>query len=255
MTHTSWRDDYTRIVKHRAIAYERAADGYHEDMPFENVHGNGGLLTTIGDLLRWNENFVAPVVGDKAFVAEQQTRGHFTDGREHEYALGLYVRPYRGAREVWHSGSTGGYRAYLTRFPERHVSVAVLCNAGNANATQYAHTVAELYLDGALTPPAAAAAAGRGAAPQVPVVTPALLAEYAGRYVSDEAEADFTVAADGDVLVLKRRPDAVLKMRPVSRDAFAVPSLGTVTFHRDGSRVVGLSVKLDRVWDMPFARK
>src|SRR5215218_4339574 len=46
MTHTSWRDDYTRIVKHRAIAYESLADGYHEDMPFENVHGNGGLLTT-----------------------------------------------------------------------------------------------------------------------------------------------------------------------------------------------------------------
>ena len=64
MTRTSWRDDYTRIVKHRAIAYEPPADGYREDMPFENVHGNGGLLTTVGDLLRWNENFVSPIVGD-----------------------------------------------------------------------------------------------------------------------------------------------------------------------------------------------
>ena len=42
-------------------------------MPFENVHGNGGLLTTVGDLLQWNENFVAPKVGDAAFVAGQQT--------------------------------------------------------------------------------------------------------------------------------------------------------------------------------------
>ena len=50
-------------------------------MPFENVHGNGGLLTTVGDLLRWNENFVSPKVGDAAFVAEQQMPGRFTDGR------------------------------------------------------------------------------------------------------------------------------------------------------------------------------
>src|SRR6266545_4154724 len=31
MIRTSWRDDFTRIVKHRAIAYESSADGYHED--------------------------------------------------------------------------------------------------------------------------------------------------------------------------------------------------------------------------------
>ena len=255
MTHTSWRDDYTRIVKHRAIAYERAADGYHEDMPFENVHGNGGLLTTVGDLLRWNENFVSPVVGDQGFVTEQQTRGRFSDGKEHEYGLGLYIRPYRGVMEVGHSGSTAGYRAYLARYPERQVSVAVLCNAGNANATQFAHAVADLYLGNAVTPSASAAAGGRGSAQAIPALAPAKLTEYAGRYVSDEAETELTVAMDGNALVLKRRPDVALRMRPVGPDAFAVPSLGTITFRRGGDGVVGLSVKLDRVWDMPFTRK
>jgi CubicO group peptidase (beta-lactamase class C family) len=51
MTHTSWRDDHTRIVKNRAIAYGEAGDGFHTLMPFEDVYGNGGLLTTVGDLL------------------------------------------------------------------------------------------------------------------------------------------------------------------------------------------------------------
>ena len=51
MTHTSWRDDHTRIVKGRAIAYSLDNGEYHIEMPFENVHGNGGLLTTVGDLL------------------------------------------------------------------------------------------------------------------------------------------------------------------------------------------------------------
>jgi CubicO group peptidase (beta-lactamase class C family) len=258
MTRTSWRDDFTRIVKHRAIAYESQADGYHQDMPFENVHGNGGLLTTVGDLLRWNENFVSPKVGDAAFLAEEQTPGHFTDGKAHDYAFGLYVRPYRGVREVSHSGSTAGYRAFLTRYPDEHVSVAVLCNAGNANPTQYAHAVAEAYLGTALSAaPPAPAGGGRGTSP-ASTFRPAAgnLRDYQGRYTSDEAETAFTIAADGADLVLKRRPDTVLRMRPVEKDVFAVPTLGTLTFRRSADgRVNELSVKLDRVWDLRFQRE
>ena len=63
MTHTSWRDDHTRIVKGRAIAYSLDNGEYHIEMPFENVHGNGGLLTTVGDLLMWNENSRQPEGG------------------------------------------------------------------------------------------------------------------------------------------------------------------------------------------------
>jgi CubicO group peptidase (beta-lactamase class C family) len=262
MTRTSWRDDFTRIVKHRAIAYDSQADGYHEDMPFENVHGNGGLLTTVGDLLRWNENFVSPKVGDAAFVAEQQVPGRFTDGRPHTYAFGLTVGQYRGVREVSHSGSTAGYRAFLTRYPDQHVSVAVLCNAATANPTQYAHAVAEAYLGQALTPPAAAAAAGgRGGRGGGPTASPFQPAEtdvrsYAGRYVSDEAETILTVALDGQDLVIKRRPDTTLRMRAVAKDVFAVPSLGEVTFRRGSSgQVTELSIKLDRVWDLRFQRQ
>jgi CubicO group peptidase (beta-lactamase class C family) len=151
MRDTSWRDDYTRIVKHRAVAYSERQGTFAIDMPFENVHGNGGLLTTVGDLLKWNENFTTHTVGDAAFVADLQRRATFNDGRSHEYALGLYVDTYKGIREVDHSGGTGGYRAHLARYPDQRVSVAVLCNAGSANATAYAKAVAELYLTGLRT--------------------------------------------------------------------------------------------------------
>ena len=82
MTHTSWRDDYTRIVKGRAMAYTSKADGFRSSMPFENVHGNGGLLTTVGDLLKWNENFVVAggrgrgVRGGTAEARNVQRRPH-----------------------------------------------------------------------------------------------------------------------------------------------------------------------------------
>jgi CubicO group peptidase (beta-lactamase class C family) len=162
MAHTSWRDDYTRVVKGRAIAYSDGGGGFSQDMPFENVHGNGGLLTTVGDLLKWTANFASPRIGDAAFVREQQEPGRFNDGRQHGYALGLFIGPYKNVREVGHSGSTAGYRAYLADYPDQRVSVAVLCNVSSGNATQYAHAVADLYLGSAVSGAVAPAPSATG---------------------------------------------------------------------------------------------
>jgi len=183
MTHTSWRDDFTRIEKGRAIAYQENRDGYHTDMPFEDVYGNGGLLTTVGDLLTWNEHYDTPLAADAAMLAEQQKPGHFNDGRAHGYGLGLFVGSYKGLHEVYHSGSTAGYQAFLTRLPDQHVSVAVLCNTANAQATQYAHAVADIYLGDRV----------RTVAP-TPVPTPAQIAAAAGLYRSSRSGLAITIA-------------------------------------------------------------
>ena len=151
MSRSSWRDDYTRIVKGRAVAYAALPGGYHADMPFENIHGNGGLLTTVGDLLRWNENFDAPKVGDAAFVKLMQTPGRLSDGKTFDYAFGLGIGSYKGLREVRHSGTTASYRAFLARYPDRHVSIAILCNAGDSTPRETLHQVTDLYLADAIS--------------------------------------------------------------------------------------------------------
>ena len=152
MTRTSWRDDFTRVVKDRAVAYAKDGDRYVLDMPFENVHGNGGLLTTVGDLLRWNANFESPKIGGPDFARVLQTPGQLTGGEETGYGLGLGVGRYQGVAEVRHSGTTGSYRAFLARYPTQRLSVAVLCNAGDSAPRQALHDVADLYLAGSLKP-------------------------------------------------------------------------------------------------------
>ena len=77
-----------------------------------------------------------------------------TSGEATDYGFGLFVHPYRGVREVSHSGSTAGYRAFLARYPDQHVSVAVLCNVATT-ATVLAHAVADQYLGITAQPPAA----------------------------------------------------------------------------------------------------
>jgi CubicO group peptidase (beta-lactamase class C family) len=189
MTHTSWRDDFTRIVKGRAIAYRERDKAFSTDMPFENVYGNGGLLTTVGDLLKWNEHFDQAPEGDPLSTAVQQRPGTFNDGRTHGYALGLFVGTYKGVREVSHSGSTAGYSAFLTRFPDQRVSVAVLCNATSGQATQYAHAVADLYLGDAVR-----------TAPPPPTSTADDIAAHAGIYRSAVTGVPITIGGQRDAL-------------------------------------------------------
>ncbi len=148
MAHTSWRDDYTRVTPGLAQAYTRRADGWHLDMPNDNVIAAGGLLTTVADWLRWNEALTTRELGE-AWADAITRRMTLTSGRDIQYALGLTVGSYRGVREIGHSGATAGYSTFLARYPEKdNLSIAVLCNAAGAPATSYVHALVDsLYPD------------------------------------------------------------------------------------------------------------
>ena len=65
----------------------------------------------------------------------------------------------------------------------------------------------------------------------------------------------FVAAVDQGSLVLRRRPDAVIKLTAIGPEKFR-GSIGTVTFMRNGSGAVdSFSVNQDRVWDLRFTRK
>lgn len=129
MTKSSWRDDYQRLVTGRAQAYSKDSDKapWKLNMPFMNVYGNGGMLTTTGDWLKWNAMLDARTWNAK-LVDELETQGVLNDKRKISYALGVDVGNYKGIKQVTHSGGTAGYQTYLARFPEKKLSVAALCN-------------------------------------------------------------------------------------------------------------------------------
>ncbi|MFZ1700641.1 MAG: serine hydrolase domain-containing protein [Pyrinomonadaceae bacterium] len=144
MTHSSWRDDYQRLVPGRAQAYSRDGNGpWKLDMPFMNVYGNGGMLTTVGDWLKWNAALDAKTFGEP-FVRALETQGILNDGRKINYALGLSVETASdGMKDITHGGSTAGYQTFLARFPDKKLSVAVLCNGTGNNPGGLAYGVFE----------------------------------------------------------------------------------------------------------------
>ena len=146
MTHTRWRDNFREVAPNRALAYGPAAGGgWIQQTPIENIIGAGGMLSTVGDWLFWNENFAHPKVGGENLVKLQQIPATLSNGKTITYAAGLVVSTFEGLREVSHGGSTGGYRTWLGRYPDQGVSVAVMCNSAQANSTQLGRDVARLW--------------------------------------------------------------------------------------------------------------
>ena len=146
LSDTQWRDDYQRIVPGRSSAYSPSGNGYRINRPIEDVHGNGGLLTTVGDLLTWDRALRDGSLHGPEFTELMHRQGVLNDGREIEYASALVVGTRRGVPHISHTGATSGYRAYLGHYPDQELSVALLCNVTNANPGGLGGQVSDVFL-------------------------------------------------------------------------------------------------------------
>jgi CubicO group peptidase (beta-lactamase class C family) len=168
MTHTRFYEDHTVVVPGRIPAYEPlTGNTFRIDWStnFDKV-GDGGLLSSVDDLLLWDRNFYDNKLGKGTLLKEMQTQGVLNNGKQIEYALGLFLSKYRGLPIVEHGGALFGYRTELLRFPQQKFSVITLCNLGASNPNSLSYKVADLYLSAQLSPePPASAAASVDAQP------------------------------------------------------------------------------------------
>jgi CubicO group peptidase (beta-lactamase class C family) len=302
MNSTQWRDDFRRIVPKRAVAYDAKESVWYQDMPFEDVYGNGGLLSTVSDLLKWNRNMQSGKLHSDVF-RQMQKPGALNDGSEIRYGFGLFLYDFLGLPEISHGGATGGYRAWLGRIPSKDLSIALACNAGTADTSDLADHIAALYLGVPVPqlPPApkdftpgmyrdirdhtsmhvyekkghlytgrypfrvparlsgnelilSNPVYGQDVCIRVKPWKPEDVSEFAGIYVSNEAQTTLTVSVQNGKLVLHRSPDDNFDLKPAETDWFE-SDLADLHFIRDASgKVSSLSVSGSRVWDLRFER-
>ena len=264
MADSHYQDDHTRPVRGRAYAYSPSPGGRYTINVWNNdLVGQGGVMTTVLDLAKWDENFYSGAVGGPAFLRRQLERGKLNAGTQIAYAFGLDVGTYRGVDLVEHSGSTGGYRAVLSRFPKQHTSIAVLCNVSNAAPTTLAHRVADYLLHDSFTAPVPSTNDMAGANGDRPgsVAAPAVqlpaaaLAQLAGRYYSDELDALYEITVSGSTLTLKRpraRPETLTARDAVTFSGAVGALRFTVGTDHRAERFV---LDAGRVQNLAFVRK
>lgn len=174
MTSTRFVDDHREVVPRRATGYSRGGNegGFRLAASDWEQNGDGGVQTTVKDLLRWDHNFDEPAVGGRRLVDELTTPGKLSSGEAIDYALALRVDRDRGLKRVRHGGSWAGFKAEFLRYPERRVTVVTTCNFREAVPSRYARAVAAILLP-ELGPPESSGEARRPAASGKPVGRPA----------------------------------------------------------------------------------
>jgi CubicO group peptidase (beta-lactamase class C family) len=242
MTSTHFHDDNTMIVPRRAVGYvPSASGGFRVFATTYALVGDGGLLTTVRDLVKWDENFYDNRLGGGAALIETiTTPGKLANGTPHQYAFGLTPGRYRGLPIVQHGGGFIGFRAQLLRFPTEHVSVAVLCNDATANAEGLAQRVADSYLTGRLEGPPTQAGPTFAASPPAPTgpveIAVAQLQRFVGRYAPQPGLVVSVVA--GDAGLLARFGAQEMRLVPTSATTFAFAGQpGGIAFVGDGDDV------------------
>lgn len=254
---THFHDDHAMVVPGRATGYApRPGGGYAIDMSNYEQTGDGAVLTSVEELLRWDANFYAGTVGGLPLLARQQVPGALADGSPIGYASGLFISTHRGQRTVSHGGAWAGYRAELLRFPDQRTSIAVLCNRADADPTRRAEAVAGVVLADVLGP-ADSAEASRVPREPPPVVTlpPGALAAYGGSYASSELDVTWRLAPDSTGVLVTVRGRVLGTFRPTGRDAL-VNGDGIVLRAARGARgaVTGFAVEAGRVRNIRFVR-
>lgn len=257
MARSGFEDDYRTIIPDRAGSYGRREDGswFRYLKAFDGV-GSGGMMSTVGDLLLWTDNFVEPVVGGEEFLELLLTRGELNSGERLDYAFGVNHGEHRGAATIAHSGALRGFRTALAWFPDQQFAVAVMCNFASADPMGYAMRISDVLLGSEL---------GRAQREETPGPAPpgdeggfeaesAWLDEIGGDYFNEELGVTWRLLRVDDGLRLLIGVRERGRLVPVAPDRLR-SFIGTVVIERDAAgAVTGLRLDGGRVRDVRFAR-
>ena len=108
-----------------------------EDGPYWNLRGNGGILSTVGDLYRWHQALLTDKVLPESARADVQTAfGRGSRARSH-YGYGWsIVTTRRGTKLITHNGGNGIFFADFYRFVDDDVVLIIASNDARHSAAR-----------------------------------------------------------------------------------------------------------------------
>ena len=140
------------IIPHRAGGYIEEANQLRKGEPLRPgvLLPNGGIITTVLDLAKWERVFYTERLLKRASLEQMWTPVRLNNGGTFKAGFGLFMDTFRGHRLIQHNGSTaGGFSSVFYSYPDDKLTVIVLCNIDRGDAVNRVATrVASFYIPG-----------------------------------------------------------------------------------------------------------
>src|SRR5581483_4028033 len=134
------------IIPNRAAGYEQTNHIWiNRDYDLTDVFSAGAIISTVGDLAKWNASLDAGTLLTSATRQQMWTPARLNDGSLTKYGFGWRLEEFEGHKDIGHGGSTSGFSASLQRFPDDQLAVILLTNTDEQIATLIARNVARFY--------------------------------------------------------------------------------------------------------------
>ncbi len=115
--------------------------------------GEGGMVSTLEDMLIWQKNLAHPKIGTEAMWTRMKTPAVYANGTASLYGLGLVSTAYRGLRAIGHGGGVAGGRSDSQYYPAAEFGIVILGNHDELAPFSIARRIADACLGDALSPP------------------------------------------------------------------------------------------------------
>jgi CubicO group peptidase (beta-lactamase class C family) len=122
----------------------------------EGVRGEGGIIATIDDMLRWLAHLRAPrkTVGNEETWRQMLRTATLNSGLSTVYALGLFRHAYRGVETVYHHGAVYGGMCQMLTVPAHALDIIIITNGGQINHIEASRRIIDALLPTHLQGPA-----------------------------------------------------------------------------------------------------
>ena len=204
MTHTSLQISDADILPRLAEQHLRGPDGHWQRTSWGfPLGGEGGMVSSLRDMLIWQANLARPLPAHAAALAEMQAPRHYRNGTETLYRLGLAADRYRGLRSIGHGGGTAGCKSEGLRFPDQDLGIVILGNAAELAPFTLARRIADVALADAMAPVPA----------PVPGAAPGLYRHVGGDDLFEILPDGSLTSAGGNVSLIQSEPGVFVPER------------------------------------------
>jgi D-aminopeptidase len=121
--------------------------------------GEGGMVSTVDDMLAWLRHMDAPVLGSAETWAAMTTPPALPNGEPTGYGFGLMCGAYRGLDILHHPGGLLGGSAQMLKVPGAGLDLIVIVNRSDVSAIVLANSVLDACFKDAVSPAAYSTAA------------------------------------------------------------------------------------------------